>query len=206
MNELAFQTLTKPRPVKQTASFVSTQTRGVLTQISSSTPTVLGIWQTLATGTVTPKTTTRLVAGTRVTAVSVLVFLLITNALRTASLAWTQTLAVSIQDSSTSSIATGICRRSAMAYVCHPDNNNEACGWDGGDCCKCTCDGSECLSLDGTECMDPEAASEKNGCHENHPVSLPCLPEQRKWKVENSSQARALAEALNCSGGSFEVE
>ena len=90
--------------------------------------------------------------------------------------------------------------------VCDPDNNNEACGWDGGDCCECTCDGSECLSLDGTECMDPEAASEKNGCLENPPVPLPCLPEQQKWKVENSSQAHALAEALNCSGGAFEVE
>ena len=90
--------------------------------------------------------------------------------------------------------------------VCDPDNNNEACGWDGGDCCKCTCGGSECLSLDGTECMDPEAAGEENGCLETPPVPLPCLPEQRKWKVGNSSQAHALAEALNCSRGAFEVE
>ncbi|CAM9504807.1 unnamed protein product, partial [Ascophyllum nodosum] len=66
--------------------------------------------------------------------------------------------------------------------------------------------GSECLSLDGTECMDPEAAGEKSGCLAKTPVTLPCLPEKRKWKVENSSQAHALAEALNCSGGAFEVE
>ena len=90
--------------------------------------------------------------------------------------------------------------------VCDSANNNDVCGWDGGDCCECTCDGSECLYLDDDECMDPKSASGKDGCLEKSPVLLPCLPQQQEWIVENTLQARALAESLNCSGGAFQVE
>ena len=37
--------------------------------------------------------------------------------------------------------------------------NNEACGWDGGDCCKCTCEGPECGGRFGdnfARCLDPK--------------------------------------------------
>ncbi|CAM9504736.1 unnamed protein product, partial [Ascophyllum nodosum] len=34
-----------------------------------------------------------------------------------------------------------------LAYIgngyCNSENNNEACGWDGGDCCECTCISSD---------------------------------------------------------------
>ena len=43
--------------------------------------------------------------------------------------------------------------------------NNEACGWDGGDCCKCTCEGLECGGRAGrnyARCKDP-AWVDKNG-------------------------------------------
>ena len=37
--------------------------------------------------------------------------------------------------------------------------NSEACGWDGGDCCKCTCEGPECGGRFGdnfARCLDPK--------------------------------------------------
>ena len=93
--------------------------------------------------------------------------------------------------------------------VCDKMNNNKACGWDGGDCCECTCNAEACFSDVGTElnCLDPEAARERYGCMELPSTPLPCLPErQENWVVRNATQARALAQALNCSGGNFVVE
>ena len=94
---------------------------------------------------------------------------------------------------------------------CNSENYNEACGWDGGDCCECTCEGKYCasnLEYDIFECLDPEAADKSPlyGCLDWPPASIPC-PSQKKqhWKVETTSQARDLAKALNCSGGVFEV-
>eukprot|EP00752_Nemacystus_decipiens_P008479 g7576.t1 len=44
------------------------------------------------------------------------------------------------------------------------------------------------------------------GC-EQPPAALPCAADvQRTWVVETAAQAQALAAAVNCSGGSFEVE
>ena len=57
--------------------------------------------------------------------------------------------------------------------------------------------------------MDPNAAgSEVYECEEARPpTGGPCSDDQQRvWVVENSAQARNLAEAINCSGGSFEVE
>ena len=93
--------------------------------------------------------------------------------------------------------------------VCDKMNNNKACGWDGGDCCECTCNAEACFSDVGTglNCLDPEAARERYGCMELPSTPLPCLPErQENWVVRNATQARALAQALNCSGGNFVVE
>ena len=44
-------------------------------------------------------------------------------------------------------------------------------------------------------------------CEQAPPAALPCATDvQRTWVVETSAQAKALAAAVNCSGGSFEVE
>eukprot|EP00752_Nemacystus_decipiens_P015183 g13520.t4 len=41
----------------------------------------------------------------------------------------------------------------------HDEYNTEACGWDGGDCCFCSCEDAlyECRDSDFTECQDPDA-------------------------------------------------
>ena len=95
--------------------------------------------------------------------------------------------------------------------LCTSENNNEACGWDGGECCECTCEGEPCAlntEYGLFECLDPKAAikSGSNGCLDWAPALTPC-PSQKKqhWIVETSLQAMDLVEALNCSGGIFEV-
>ena len=93
--------------------------------------------------------------------------------------------------------------------VCDWESNNDACGWDGGDCCECTCNAEPCFYDvgHGFNCLDPNAATERNGCMELPSTPHPCVPErQQTWVVANATQARALAQALNCSGGTFEVE
>ena len=90
--------------------------------------------------------------------------------------------------------------------VCTAENNNAACGYDGGDCCLCSCSGAACL-LSVFDCLDPSGGDELFECQEPPPAALPCSADaQQMWLVENSAQARALAAAVNCSGGSFEVE
>lgn len=46
-------------------------------------------------------------------------------------------------------------------FFCNPSNNNEACGFDGGDCCSCTCPpdffGAPCGGQFGNTCVDPSA-------------------------------------------------
>ncbi|CAN0382277.1 unnamed protein product, partial [Ectocarpus sp. 8 AP-2014] len=38
---------------------------------------------------------------------------------------------------------------------CDDDNNNEECGYDSGDCCSCTCDGTYECGIVGFDCVDP---------------------------------------------------
>ena len=93
--------------------------------------------------------------------------------------------------------------------VCDWENNDDACGWDGGDCCECTCNAEPCFSNieNGFDCLDPEAATDRYGCMKSPSIPMSCEPErQQNWVVENTTQAGALAKALNCSGGTFEVE
>lgn len=90
---------------------------------------------------------------------------------------------------------------------CDAKNNNEPCNFDGGDCCMCTCiDGGTCSFYE-FECLDPDGGSEIHNCDSPPPAVIPCPAEaQQSWVVENSDDARALAVAMNCSGGTFEVE
>ena len=90
---------------------------------------------------------------------------------------------------------------------CDEENNNEGCLYDGGDCCPCTCvpgmayecgtNGYSCLSSvvfdrEGDVCPDTITS-----CDEDV---------RREWFVEDTSGARQLAEALQCTGGLFNVE
>lgn len=66
--------------------------------------------------------------------------------------------------------------------------------------------GSVC-SLSDFDCFNPSAADEFFECEAPPPTALPCSAEvQQTWLVEDSAHAQALAAAVNCSGGSFEVE
>ena len=107
---------------------------------------------------------------------------------------------------------------------CDDDNNNETCGYDGGDCCECTCiNGLDyyCGETDffcqdpNSDCIDPliemysnctNGTIEPYICTQMPPTyaSCPAAP-QHEWVVGNTTQARALSDAVRCPGGSFHV-
>ena len=90
--------------------------------------------------------------------------------------------------------------------LCDNDNNNESCGYDGGDCCECTYTNARC-GEHGFLCLDSEAADLEPYICTQLPqtnASCPAAP-QSEWIVGNTTQARALAEAVRCPGGSFHV-
>lgn len=90
--------------------------------------------------------------------------------------------------------------------ICSTAENNVLCGFDGGDCCLCTCRGTGCR-YNAFQCLDPGAGEELFECETQPPITAPCSAEvQRAWVVDSSAQARALTAAVNCSGGSFEVD
>ncbi|CAM9804390.1 unnamed protein product, partial [Ascophyllum nodosum] len=91
--------------------------------------------------------------------------------------------------------------------TCDPQNLNPFCQWDGGDCCSCTCtnDTYDC-GTDGFACLDPDVLDGNMSTCEKT-AAPPCLRGvQRIWVVENATQVQALAEAVHCSGGTFDVE
>ncbi|MBT6433587.1 MAG: hypothetical protein HOK28_10870 [Deltaproteobacteria bacterium] len=48
---------------------------------------------------------------------------------------------------------------------CDPENNNEECGWDGGDCCSSTCEDSDYICGHyGWDCEDPTACENTGEC------------------------------------------
>lgn len=84
--------------------------------------------------------------------------------------------------------------------------SNPQCGYDGGDCCSCSCRGTSC-KVGELDCLDPGAYTAFFDCEAPPSAVLPCLADvQRAWVVGDSSQAQDLAAAVNCSGGSFEVD
>ena len=107
---------------------------------------------------------------------------------------------------SSSNIGSGYCSSSI---------NNVECGWDGGDCCECTCGesttGSGCSSSD-FDCKDPSAQLlfKITDC-KNASITIPkvstCPQDvQFEWIVHDNAAATLLAEAVLCSEGNFEVE
>lgn len=93
--------------------------------------------------------------------------------------------------------------------ICNAANNGPECGYDGGDCCACTCrDPSGSIGCwDNTyDCADPDAANVAYGCRAP-PTLSPCSSDiAPRWVVSDTVSARQLAMAVNCSGGTFEVE
>ncbi|CAM9429038.1 unnamed protein product [Ectocarpus fasciculatus] len=90
--------------------------------------------------------------------------------------------------------------------ACNTENNIASCGYDGGDCCLCSCTGSSCQGGE-LDCVDPSALEELYECEAPPITSTPCPADSEwNWVVGDSEQALALAVAVNCSGGSFEVE
>lgn len=70
----------------------------------------------------------------------------------------------------------------------------------------CECTGGGCLSS-AYNCLDPSAGDEFFECNVPPTSALPCSADvQREWVVQTSTQAQALAAAVHCSGGAFEVE
>ncbi|CAN0447017.1 unnamed protein product, partial [Laminaria digitata] len=55
--------------------------------------------------------------------------------------------------------------------LCTSENNNEACGYDGGDCCLCTCSGRAC-AISEFDCLDPSAGDEIYDCAPPPPNSV----------------------------------
>ncbi|CAB1118550.1 unnamed protein product [Ectocarpus sp. CCAP 1310/34] len=73
-------------------------------------------------------------------------------------------------------------------------------------CCFCSCSHADCYSSL-FDCLDPGSSNGFYECQEPPPATLPCSAEvQQSWVVAESAEALALAAAVNCSGGSFEVE
>lgn len=92
---------------------------------------------------------------------------------------------------------------------CDKQNNNVDCGFDGGDCCDCSCinDLLYPCGIRGYKCLDPDAVDENAGNCQNRTASfVPCSTTlSREWFVDDTASATSLAEAINCSGGTFDV-
>ncbi|CAN0443611.1 unnamed protein product [Pylaiella littoralis] len=86
--------------------------------------------------------------------------------------------------------------------LCYMGNNNAECGYDGGDCCECSCVPGRFLCVDRFNCLDP--AMNNTECDTSSMVCSPSL--QMEWVVEDTAGALELANAINCSGGTFNVE
>ena len=85
---------------------------------------------------------------------------------------------------------------------CDKDDNTPDCGYDGEDCCICTCVDRMACTFD-FNCIDPDAGEGLYACDEipSEITSLCSDHVDQNWVVEDAAQARALAETTNCSGG-----
>ena len=92
---------------------------------------------------------------------------------------------------------------------CNWENNNAECDYDLGDCCECTCDNSTDYpcGISGYLCIDPDAIDDDIDQEICKQETTPCpIGLQEGWLVQSTEDAKALAEAVKCSGGAFQVE
>ena len=99
----------------------------------------------------------------------------------------------------------GTCTNGAVADIGNgrrdAANNKPSCGYDGGDCCVCSCSGSVC-AINVFDRLDPDAEDGFFDCKAPPPAALSCSAEvQRTWVVDDLTQAEGSAAAVNCSGG-----
>jgi len=89
---------------------------------------------------------------------------------------------------------------------CREPTNNAECGYDGGDCCYCSCE-NDLLYPCGIwsyDCKDPDATD--STCAIETPSGNSCSVNMtQSWFVNDTASATTLAEAVNCSGGMFHV-
>ena len=110
------------------------------------------------------------------------------------------------------------CDAPLLSYIadgfCDGLYNNALCGWDGGDCCECTCLGTgyyDCGSA-GYNCRDIDAPLVIADCNTTEPFPIPQVttcPQDIpvKWVVQDTTDATLLAETVLCSRGEvLEVE
>lgn len=88
--------------------------------------------------------------------------------------------------------------------LCNSEANNEPCAFDGGDCCECSCTPRQFLCLGRFDCLDPALNATDTECSTTTPTCSAALPIE--WVVEDTAGATALAKAINCTGGAFDVE
>ena len=106
----------------------------------------------------------------------------------------------------------GNCTDGVVEFIgdgnCDRINNTPDCGYDGGDCCICTCVRSMACTLSGFNCIDADAGDEMYACDEiPSEITSPCSDHvDQNLIIEDAAQARTLAETIKCSGGSFQVE
>lgn len=92
---------------------------------------------------------------------------------------------------------------------CEDENNNDGCGYDGGDCCECSCDEglTYVCGYNGFDCKDSALSDPFYSCKDFPALTTSCSDDSSStWVVEDTASATALAEAVACSGGYFEVE
>ena len=81
-------------------------------------------------------------------------------------------------------------------WLCDASNNIASCGYDGGDCCLCSCSGLGCLSSD-FDCLDPNTHDELYECKASLPAALPCSSE----KVHQVGRSRRLGAGTGSGSG-----
>ena len=66
---------------------------------------------------------------------------------------------------------------------CNIDNNNADCGYDGGDCCECSCTNDRFYpcGIGGFNCSDPDIIGNERVCYNETPALLNSVENRQKY-------------------------